>query len=225
MQFPEEAEVTTSDKKGAFMSVDGVEMQSWQVNDKKHSSVTLVLGKYDKEKTEDEEFIDNVNKELKDGDKIDKKEAIVAKKDFDKEFIEEKKKVEENLKKHLENLYKLQKDRFKKEYDKMTVDVMKELFEDERPLNTKTIGDLKYYVYRNGWQGQIDNETLNNREQLITFLNNHLDKIVRRRLSSNKINKFFSTELELPGDNFNMTIEWPVICNDKFRSLFDNLFF
>lgn len=209
LQFPEEAEVTTSDKKGTFMSVDGVEMQSWQVNDKKHSSVTLVLGKYDEENTEDEKFIDSVNNELKGGLKIDKKEAIEAKKSFEEQLAEKRKKLDEE---------------WKKKYDKMAATVKKELFEDEKPLSEKTIGDLKYYVYRNGWQDEVNSETLNNREYLIKFLDKKLDKIVRRRISGNGLNKFLKSSIEIPGDDFNFEIELPVICDKRFRKFFDELF-
>ena len=83
-------EVTTSDRMGTFSDIKAVEMQRW--GDDKYASITLVLGEYDGEKlklvkkNEDEEFIENVNKELNEDEKIDKKEALKAKHVFENDF-------------------------------------------------------------------------------------------------------------------------------------------
>lgn len=180
-RFDGSLEVSTSDKKGIFSDIDSVELQEWKSNGKNMASVTLVLGKYNSdnkvkptsiqtaESNEDEKFIDNVNKNLSYCDKIDKEEAFKAKKYFDTDFNDMQKKY---------------KDWFYNRYNEFAHESMCELFEDDKPIDNKTIGDLKYYVYKNGWQDELDGNDINNRYAILRLLYTKLDEKVKEKVTN-----------------------------------------
>ena len=179
--FDGDIEVTTSDRKGTFSSIKSVELQKWGDNER-YSSITLVLGDYSKEEclkeqTEEEEFIDKVNENLPKHYQINKEEAIKAKEVFDKDLKKEQEEYNEW---------------FKKEYDVVARESMKELFENEENLDTRTDGDLKYYVYKNGWQDEIDKDYLNNRKELLGILYNKLNNLVDKKMTKKAIEKYTS---------------------------------
>lgn len=179
--FDGDIEVTTSDRKGTFSSIKCVELQNWG-DEGKYSSVTLVLGDYSnekciKEQTEEEEFIDKVNENLPEHYQIDKEEAIKAKEVFEKDLKKEQDEYNEW---------------FKKEYDVVARESMKELFENDENLDTRTDGDLKYYVYKNGWQDEIDKDYLNNRKELLCILYNKLNDLVDKKMTKKAIEKYTS---------------------------------
>ena len=90
-----ELEVTTTNNNGLFTSVDDVALQEWGGV---YASATLVLGRYDNSKCiveskkssetyVDEDFIDNVNRNLRSyNERIDKTEAMEANNVFKKDF-------------------------------------------------------------------------------------------------------------------------------------------
>lgn len=179
--FDGDIEVTTSDRKGTFSSIKSVELQKWGDNER-YSSITLVLGDYSKEEcvkeqTEEGEFIDKVNENLPKHYQINKEEAIKAKEVFDKDIKKEQEEYNEW---------------FKKEYDVVARESMKELFENEENLDTRTDGDLKYYVYKNGWQDEIDKDYLNNRKELLGILYNKLNNLVDKKMTKKAIEKYTS---------------------------------
>jgi hypothetical protein len=179
-KFNGEIEVTTSDNKGTYNDINFVDVQEWHSKDGKHISLTLMLGDYDKKKTlvddgmhydirlDDEKFIDNVNKELDESSKIDKDDALKAKKSFDTDIAEIQKKY---------------KEWYNKKYDKIAKDAMKELFGSEVELNTKSIQELKLHIYENGWQNELDKGELNNRGIVLRLLYHKLDEKVKQMLS------------------------------------------
>ena len=185
-----ELEITTSDRNGIFSDIKSVELQQWESKNGIHKSITLVLAnKCDKNKTlvkgktvyeiqlndertlqksDDEKFIDNVNKQLDESSKIDKDDALKAKKSFDTDIAEIQKKY---------------KEWYNKKYDKIAKDAMKELFGSEVELNTKSIQELKLHVYENGWQNELDKGELNNRGIVLRLLYHKLDEKVKQMLS------------------------------------------
>lgn len=188
-EFDGDYEVTISDKNGTFYDVNDIEFQVWHDRDnEKHASITIIAGGYDNNKTklidddkyileidlgednEDEKFIDNTNANLGGNYKIDKEEALKAKESFDLDI------------KEMQNRYK---EWYKNKYDEIARQAMMELFEDEQPLDNKTIGDLKFYIYKNGWQDEIATEDLNNRPEVLRLLYHKLDEMVKDNMSAN----------------------------------------
>ena len=156
-KYDGEVEITTSNKKGVFSDIDGVEMQEWtDCYGNSHASITLVLGGYDDSRSivdSDEEFIDNVNSNLEPEDWIDKEEAIEAKRVYEDEI--ERDEYEEN---------------FNLRYDNAAKESMIELFGDDSPLEKSSTQRLVKYVYENGWEDEIPESDLLDRNALITFL-------------------------------------------------------
>ena len=170
-------EVTISDRKGTFSGIKSVEMQEWGDEAHKHASVTLVLDGYDENKTfvkdEDKEFgkfIDNVNKELSSDDEIDKNDALKAKDAFDFTFDEMQKKY---------------KEWYDKKYNDFAHDSMIDLFGSDVPLNEKNITELKLHVYENGWQCELEDDELNDKNCLLRFLYGRLENDIKERISLN----------------------------------------
>ena len=116
----------------------------------------------------DELFIDNVNKELSDKDKIDKKEADKAHSRFKFDF---------------EELQRRFKDIYGKLYDKTVKEVMCELFEDDSKIEDKNIEDLQYYIYKNEWFEEFDIDGFNDKQKLLIFLNTKLEERVKNRIN------------------------------------------
>lgn len=188
-KYDGELEVTTTDRNSTFSGVKSIEVQEWNSEDGEHKSLTLVLGKYDKSltktiadkenngdrniknKDEDEKFIDNINKELNEEDKLDKEEALKAKKVFDEDKL------------GIKDMQKKYKEWFDKRYDKIAHDAMVELFGEDNPLTEKTLSELKLHMYENGWQDELDKDSMNNRIELIHILYNKLDEKVKENLA------------------------------------------
>lgn len=169
-------EVTTSDRKGTFSDIKSVELQKW--GDDKYASITLVLGGYDKnklrvlDKNQDEEFIENVNKELDDTSKIDKKEALDAKKIFDNDFS--------NIQEKCKNWYEMN-------YEKIENDALIKLFDNDEPIFEKPTEILKYYIYKNDWIDEISHSDFNDRSSLITFLQDKLNNEIKKQINIDDI--------------------------------------
>lgn len=169
-------EVTTSDRMGTFSDIKAVEMQRW--GDDKYASITLVLGEYDGEKlklvkkNEDEEFIENVNKELNEDEKIDKKEALKAKHVFENDF---------------NNIQEACKNWYERSYETIEKNALIRLFEDDEPIFEKPTGILKYYIYKNDWKDEISSGDFNDRSSLITFLQYKLNNEIKNQIDLNDI--------------------------------------
>lgn len=169
-------EVTTSDRMGTFSDIKAVEMQRW--GDDKYASITLVLGEYDGEKlklvekNEDEEFIENVNKELDEGEKIDKKEALKAKHVFENDF---------------NNIQETCKNWYERSYETIEKNALIRLFEDDEPIFEKPTWILKYYIYKNDWKDEISSGDFNDRSSLITFLQDKLNNEIKNQIDLNDI--------------------------------------
>lgn len=201
-------EVTTSNRKGLFCDIKSVELQKWGEGDEECASITLVLDDYyNSEKLllrkQDADFIDNVNEDLEGKPKIDKEEALEAKKCFDNDFKEIQKKC---------------RGWFNKNYSKITKDVMLDLFNDEEELDKKPTETLKKYVYKNGWKDEISNDDLDNRSVLLRLLYGKVDNEIKSKIDINAI--FEDCDEMEDGDvlNLDMSIE-----SNTMSGLFDNL--
>ena len=198
-------EVTTSDKKGIFQDIRGVEFQEWErkasgEKPEKHASITLILNGNDENKTkiedksdtifevafstkdeeatpnsdkqyaEDNKFIDKVNENLANKDKINKKDAFQARKAFQNDL------------KEIQNSCKSW---FEQNYDKIARKAMIQLFEDEKPLDDKILPELKYYIYKNGWQNELPEDSFNNRFEILKLLYRKLEELIKEMVSQN----------------------------------------
>ena len=168
-------EVTTSDRKGSYSEIKGVELQKWG-NDEEYASITLVLGEYDSQKllirNQNSDFIDKVNECLEEGDKIDKEEALNAEKQFENDF----KDIQSKCKRWFNN-----------NYHKLTKDVMLKLFNDDEELRDKSTETLKKYVYKNGWQNELSHDSLDNRSILLRLLYSKVDGEIKSRINPQSI--------------------------------------
>jgi hypothetical protein len=193
----EDSEIFTKDNDGNIRSIVGVEELYTDEDGEKKSVVTLLLGpvvdkneeqeteedpiievevkiddepENDETYTEDEKFIDDINKELADSDKIDKDEAI---------------KVKNNVLSDIKCMKKKYSDWYVEHYDKMAREAMKELFDSDEMLDNRVIGELKYYIYKNGWQDEATSDIFNsqNKNVVLSFLYKKLDDKVREKMS------------------------------------------
>lgn len=115
-----------------------------------------------------DEFIENVNKNLPESCQIDHEEAIKAKEVFD-----------EDLNKAASS-----------DYDKAAKEANIELFGTDRDLNSLTISELKYLIYKNHWDNEFDLNMLNHRQTVLSFLYHKLeDKVVEKIHKKNNIKK------------------------------------
>lgn len=184
-KFDGELEVTTSDKHGTFSDISSVELQEWESEAGKHASVTLVIDGYDEDNSllddedgavflgcdddiDDDEFIENVNCNLMNCDKINKHEALDAKKVFNRDILGMQKKYREW---------------YNNKYTKFEHEAMIELFGDDKPLISKTDTELKLHVYENGWQDKLDWDELNDRNELLRLLYNKLGECIKSKIS------------------------------------------
>ena len=116
----------------------------------------------------DEKFIDNVNSTLDKKSQINKEEAINAKKQFDED-------VNKNA---------------ASDYDNTAKKANVELFGTERDLNSMTMAELKYLLYKNHWDKEFDLNSINHRQTLLSFLYHKLeDRIIDKIHKKNNINK------------------------------------
>ena len=116
----------------------------------------------------DEKFIDNVNSTLDKKSQINKEEAINAKKQFDED-------VNKNA---------------ASDYDNTAKNANVELFGTERDLNSMTMAELKYLLYKNHWDKEFDLNSINHRQTLLSFLYHKLeDRIIDKIHKKNNINK------------------------------------
>ena len=116
----------------------------------------------------DEKFIDNVNSTLEQKLQINKEEAINAKKQFDEDV----------------NKYAAS------DYDNTAKKANVELFGTERDLNSMTMSELKYLLYKNHWDKEFDLNSINHRQTLLSFLYHKLeDRIIDKIHKKNNINK------------------------------------
>lgn len=116
----------------------------------------------------DEKFIDNVNSTLEKKSQINKEEAINAKKQFDED-------VNKNA---------------ASDYDNTAKKANVELFGTERDLNSMTMAELKYLLYKNHWDKEFDLNSINHRQTLLSFLYHKLeDRIIDKIHKKNNINK------------------------------------
>lgn len=116
----------------------------------------------------DEKFIDNVNSTLEQKSQINKEEAINAKKQFD-----------EDVNKCAAS-----------DYDNTAKKANVELFGTERDLNSMTMAELKYLLYKNHWDKEFDLNSINHRQTLLSFLYHKLeDRIIDKIHKKNNINK------------------------------------
>lgn len=121
-----------------------------------------------KEDSSDEKFIDNVNSTLEQKSQINKEEAINAKKQFDEDV----------------NKYAAS------DYDNTAKKANVELFGTERDLNSMTMAELKYLLYKNHWDKEFDLNSINHRQTLLSFLYHKLeDRIIDKIHKKNNINK------------------------------------
>lgn len=149
------------------------------------------------EETEDEEFIKEINENLSEDDKIDVEETKEAKEVFNEDI---KKEISDN-------------------YSNAAKEANKELFDTEEDLNSMTIGDLKYFIYKNGWQKEFDLTLINHRQSVLSFLYHKLEdriaEIVKEK-NKEKAKKEFSKSMEA---------KKPIVINfSDLENLFNKLF-
>ena len=108
-------------------------------------------------KDECESFIDDVNEQLTENDKLDKEEAVEANETFNKDKIIE-------------------------EYNNAAKEANIELFETSDNLATFNLDKLKYLIYKNGWQKEFDTSLLNDRQSVISFLYHKLEQKIAEKV-------------------------------------------
>lgn len=106
------------------------------------------------------DFIDNVNKSLSKDKKLDKTETLKAKKVFDTDY---NKQVSD-------------------EYDEAAKKANIELFGTVSDLNSLPIGELKYLIYKNRWEKELDLNMINHRQTVLSFLYHKLEDKVAENL-------------------------------------------
>ena len=120
--------------------------------------------------SEDEfsKFIDKVNAALDKKYQINKDDALKAKEQFDKDLGKT----------------------VTSDYDKAAKESNIELFGTERDLNTMTMDELKYLIYKNNWDKEFDLNMINHRQTVLTFLYHKLEKKVTEKIhKKNNINQ------------------------------------
>lgn len=73
----------------------------------------------------------------------------------------------------------------KSAYDKAVKETQMKLFGDTELLDNKTLGDLKYYIYKNDWDKEFDLELINHRESVLLFLYRKLQEEVDKNQLKN----------------------------------------
>ena len=172
-------DVTVCDPQGDLFKITSAE---WEEDSDKACAITLFIEKiYEQPQKKgncpDEKFIDNVNKSLEGGEKIDKEEALKAKEVFDKDINDQAL--------DFKTLQKQYKEWYYKHYDKASRDAMKELFGGETPLSDKNMTELKLHVYENGWQDELDKDELNNRQLILALLYRKLEGRTKELMNRN----------------------------------------
>jgi len=127
------------------------------------------------------QFVEKINSLLNPDSKIDVDEALKAKKVFDND-----------IKKQMESCQydNPVRDKVINDYDKHVKNAQMELFGDTELLNNKTIGELRYYIFKNGWDKEFDTELLNHRESVLMFLYRKLQELTEEKMKkSNNITK------------------------------------
>ena len=119
---------------------------------------------------EDEKFVEELKERMKGTFELEKSEVMEARDVF-----------MSDLRKN-ENRYERW---FGDTYEKLSMECMKELFKDDKPLEEKSVEDLKYYIYLNGWQNDYPNEHFDNRQMLISFLYDRMCDLMRAKLRKN----------------------------------------
>ena len=113
-------------------------------------------------------FIDKVNAALDKKYQINKDDALKAKEQFDKDLGKT----------------------VTSDYDKAAKESNIELFGTERDLNTMTMDELKYLIYKNNWDKEFDLNMINHRQTVLTFLYHKLEKKVTEKIhKKNNINQ------------------------------------
>lgn len=102
------------------------------------------------------EFLDRVNSTLDEKHKIDKEEAIKAKKVYDKDIAND--------------------------YDNVAKEVNIELFDTDEPISEMELGELKYLIYKNHWDKEFDNSLINSRIDVLSFLYHKLEEGISDKL-------------------------------------------
>ena len=113
-------------------------------------------------------FIDKVNAVLDKKYQINKDDALKAKEQFDKDLGKT----------------------VTSDYDKAAKESNIELFGTERDLNTMTMDELKYLIYKNNWDKEFDLNMINHRQTVLAFLYHKLEKKVTEKIhKKNNINQ------------------------------------
>ena len=115
----------------------------------------------------DEQFIDNVNKELNECDKINKKEAMEANKYFKQDFQD------------IQNKYK---EIYNKLHNETLDEVFVELFENDKVLIDRNLEELQYHVYKNEWFDEFPINDFYNKDKLLQFFQIKLETEADNRI-------------------------------------------
>ena len=114
------------------------------------------------------DFINNVNKELPDDSQINVNEAMDAKNVFDKDIC----------------------NKVMSDYDKAAKQANLELFDTEKDINSLTINDFKYFIYKNHWNNEFNLVEINNRQTVLSFLYHKLEERIMEILTrKNNVNQ------------------------------------
>ena len=142
-------------------------------------NIRIIIGSQDQSNDiSDEEFLNRVNAELKDGEGIDKDEALSAKKLFEEDLRNAKTLTVKELQERYQDWYY-------NNYNETIKVAMIELFGEAAPLATKSLSELKLLVYENGWQDEMDEDELNNPSAILSLLYRQLSKHVQTKMLSN----------------------------------------
>lgn len=118
------------------------------------------------------DFIDRLNESLPNNYKINKDEALKARKVYNKDVVcdfSKPKKVESR-------------------YSEVAKEANRELFDTDESISYMTLDDLKWMIYKNHWENEFDRSLINSRIDILSFLYHKLEDRIAEKLAedSNK---------------------------------------
>ena len=118
------------------------------------------------------DFIDRLNESLPNNYKINKDEALKARKVYNKDIVRDfskSKKIESR-------------------YSEVAKEANRELFDTDESISYMTLDDLKWMIYKNHWENEFDRSLINSRIDILSFLYHKLEDRIAEKLAedSNK---------------------------------------
>lgn len=118
------------------------------------------------------DFIDRLNESLPNNYKINKDEALKARKVYNNDVVRDLSKSK----------------KIESRYSEVAKEANRELFDTDELISYMSLGDLKYLIYKNHWENEFDCSLINSRVDVLSFLYHKLEDRIAEKLAedSNK---------------------------------------